>query len=250
MKNRSNKDWESIESEWKEKIQEEIAPVPEGFWEKLSVRLDAEEKPKVFFIKAWPWAALLAIAIGLGWQWFLPQGEEVIWRTNTAKIATRGAFIQPKATIHRNQILKTRPPEENQVIRFIKQKPNQLNHSILPTIEKTVIEDPVVPEKGDVIVQQNPPALSDKVVENEGKKEEAIWVQVKIDPISPADEERPILTRNSEQKKRNFGQFLKKIKQVIKGNPGEWSEIKENFHLVANKYVQTEETIKQKIQFQ
>jgi hypothetical protein len=73
---------------------------------------------------------------------------------------------------------------------------------------------------------------------------------VKIDPVQPVDEERSTLTRNPTQKKRNLGQILKKIKQVIKGNPGEWSEIKENFHLVANKYVQTEETIKQKIQFQ
>jgi hypothetical protein len=73
---------------------------------------------------------------------------------------------------------------------------------------------------------------------------------VKIDPILPVEEEGPTLTENPIQKKRNFGQLLKKIKQVIKGDPGEWSEIKENFHLVANKYVQTEETIKQKIQFQ
>jgi hypothetical protein len=58
------------------------------------------------------------------------------------------------------------------------------------------------------------------------------------------------MAENMAPKKRNLGQLLKKIKQVIKVNPGEWSEIKENFHLVANKYVQTEETIKQKIQFQ
>jgi hypothetical protein len=51
MKNPSDKDWKSMESEWREKIQEEISPVPEGLWEKVSLRLDAEEKSKVFFIK-------------------------------------------------------------------------------------------------------------------------------------------------------------------------------------------------------
>jgi hypothetical protein len=74
---------------------------------------------------------------------------------------------------------------------------------------------------------------------------------VEIDPIvRTSEEEKERLAEVPEVKKRSLGQLLKKIKQVVKGNPGEWSEIKENFHLVAHKYVQTEETIKQKIQFQ
>jgi len=246
MKNLSNKHWESIESEWREKAQKETAPVPEGLWEKLSERLDAEEKPKLFFIKAWPWAALLAIALGISWQWFLPQGKEVVLTTN----APGRTSVRSKATIQGNPILKTMPAEEIQVMRFIKQKRNRKSISISPNLQKTITEGPVIQVIEDAIVQQNASTSTDKMAEKEKEKEEAIWVQVKIEPIISADEERPILTGNSEQKKRNFGQLLKKIKQVIKGDPGEWSEIKENFHLVANKYVQTEETIKQKIQFQ
>jgi hypothetical protein len=246
MKNPSDKDWKSMESEWREKIQEEISPVPEGLWEKLSARLDAEEKPKVFFIKTWQWAAILAVAIGIGGQWFLPRKEEVVQKSKS----TMKAPSMPTLNIQKERISKIMPAEKNEVTSIIIQKSDKKRVSILPKIEKPVIEVPSLPTRENIVVQQNPLSPPNLAEEKGAEKEEVIWVQVKIDPILPVDEERPTLTENPIQKKRNFGQLLKKIKQVIKGNPGEWSEIKENFHLVANKYVQTEETIKQKIQFQ
>jgi len=51
MKHSSEKDWNSIESTWRKKMQEDTSPVPEGMWENLSNRLDAEEKPNVFLSK-------------------------------------------------------------------------------------------------------------------------------------------------------------------------------------------------------
>jgi hypothetical protein len=239
MKNRSDKDWESIESEWRGRMHEENAPVSEGLWEKLSARLDAEEKPKVFLIKTWQWAAILAVAIGLGWQWFLPRKEEV---ASAIKVP-----IVPILNIQKERISKTMLTEKNEVTSIFIQKSDIKRVPILPKIEKPVIEAPTTE---NMVVQQNPPSPSNLADEKGVEKEEVIWVQVKIDPVLPVNEERPTITENPVQKKRNLGQLLKKIKQVIKGNPGEWSEIKENFHLVANKYVQTEETIKQKIQFQ
>ena len=239
MKNRSDKDWESIESEWRGRMHEENAPVSEGLWEKLSARLDAEEKPKVFFIKTWQWAAILAVAIGIGWQWFLPRKEEV---ASAIKVP-----IVPILNIQKERISKTMLTEKNEVTSIFIQKSDIKRVPILPKIEKPVIEAPTTE---NMVVQQNPPSPSNLADEKGVEKEEVIWVQVKIDPVLPVNEERPTITENPVQKKRNLGQLLKKIKQVIKGNPGEWSEIKENFHLVANKYVQTEETIKQKIQFQ
>ena len=239
MKNRSDKDWESIESEWRGRMHEENAPVSEGLWEKLSARLDAEEKPKVFFIKTWQWAAILAVAIGIGWQWFLPRKEEV---ASTIKVP-----IAPILHIQKERISKTMLTEKNEVTSIFIQKSDKKRVPILSKIEKPVIEAPTTE---NMVVQQNPPFPSNLADEKGVEKEEVIWVQVKIDPVLPVNEERPTITENPVQKKRNLGQLLKKIKQVIKGNPGEWSEIKENFHLVANKYVQTEETIKQKIQFQ
>ena len=248
MKNPSNKGWESFESEWRTRMQEDTSPVSEGLWEKLSARLDAEEKPKVFFIKTWQWAAILAVAIGLGWQWFLPRKEEVALRVNSAIKAPS----MPTLTIQKERISKAIPAEKNEVTSSIIQKSDKKRVYILPTIEKSVIESLSAPTRENATVQQNPPTPSNLAEEKGAEKEEVIWVQVKIDPVVPVDEERPTLTltENQIQKKRNLGQLLKKIKQVIKGDPGEWSEIKENFHLVANKYVQTEETIKQKIQFQ
>ena len=239
MKNRSDKDWESIESEWRGRMHEENAPVSEGLWEKLSARLDAEEKPKVFFIKTWQWAAILAVAIGIGWQWFLPRKEEV---ASVIKVP-----IAPILHIQKERISKTMLTEKNEVTSIFIQKSDKKRVPILSKIEKPVIE---APTRENTVVQQNPPSPSNLAEEKGAEKEEVIWVQVKIDPVLPVNEERPTITENPVQKKRNLGQLLKKIKQVIKGNPGEWSEIKENFHLVANKYVQTEETIKQKIQFQ
>ena len=239
MKNRSDKDWESIESEWRGRMHEENAPVSEGLWEKLSARLDAEEKPKVFLIKTWQWAAILAVAIGLGWQWFLPRKEEV---ASAIKVP-----IVPILNIQKERISKTMLTEKNEVTSIFIQKSDIKRVPILPKIEKPVIEAPTTE---NMVVQQNPPSPSNLADEKGVEKEEVSWVQVKIDPVLPVNEERPTITENPVQKKRNLGQLLKKIKQVIKGNPGEWSEIKENFHLVANKYVQTEETIKQKIQFQ
>ena len=245
MKNRSDKDWESIESEWRGRMQEENFPISEGLWEKLSARLDAEEKPKVFFIKTWQWAAILAVAIGLGWQWFLPRKEEVALRAkSTAKAPMQTLHIQ------KERVSKTMTDKAIEVAGIIIQKSDKKRVPMLPTIEKSVIEALSAPTRENTVVQQNPPSPSNLAEDKGAEKEEVIWVQVKIDPILPVDEERPTLTENPIQKKRNFGQLLKKIKQVIKGDPGEWSEIKENFHLVANKYVQTEETIKQKIQFQ
>ena len=239
MKNRSDKDWESIESEWRGRMHEENAPVSEGLWEKLSARLDAEEKPKVFLIKTWQWAAILAVAIGIGWLWFLPRKEEV---ASAIKVP-----IVPILNIQKERISKTMLTEKNEVTSIFIQKSDIKRVPILPKIEKPVIEAPTTE---NMVVQQNPPSPSNLADEKGVEKEEVIWVQVKIDPVLPVNEERPTITENPVQKKRNLGQLLKKIKQVIKGNPGEWSEIKENFHLVANKYVQTEETIKQKIQFQ
>lgn len=245
MKNSSGKDWKSIESEWQNRMQDEISPVSEGLWEKLSDRLDAEEKPKVFFINTWPWAAILAVAFVLGWQWFLPRGEEAVLRTKSTMKAPIMSILQ----IQKKNIAKTKPFGESEVTGTISQKPNKKRVSILPIIEKPIIGTPSLPAREDILVQRNPPFPSNLEVDKVEEKEEVIWVQVNIDPVLPVDEERPTLTGNQAQKKRNFGQLLKKIKQVIKGNPGEWSEIKENFHLVASKYVQTEEIIKQKIEF-
>ena len=246
MKNPSNKGWESFESEWRARMQEETSPVSEGLWEKLSARLDTEEKPKVFFIKTWQWVAILAMVIGLGWQWFMPRKEEVALRAKSAIKAPSVSTL----TIQKVRISKAIPAEKNEVTSIITQKSDKKRVRILPTIEKSVIEALSAPTKENAVVQQNSPSPSNLAEEKGAEKEEVIWVQVKIDPVLPVDEERPTLTENQIQKKRNFGQLLKKIKQVIKGDPGEWSEIKENFHLVANKYVQTEETIKQKIHFQ
>lgn len=245
MKNPSDKDWKSIESEWRDRMQEEISPFPEGLWEKLSDRLDAEEKPKVFFIKTWPWAAVLAVAIGLTWYRIGSKTDVVVLGSTTVNHLPAAKPIEPSRDLSHFQ------PEGDE-----KKLSNPLKAGYIPS--KSPITQPAAEPllrleslhvKEDVAIQQNSTLPSNIGMDKGEEKEEVIWVQVNIDPVLPVDEESPTLTGNQAQKKRNFGQLLKKIKQVIKGNPGEWSEIKENFHLVASKYVQTEEIIKQKIEF-
>lgn len=246
MKHSSEKDWNSIESTWRKKMQEDTSPVPEGMWENLSNRLDAEEKPNVFLVKTWPWAAVLVIGLGLSYLWFLPKSQEI---TQVAHLSTK---VEVQTSISQAQLRSKSVPNdvtENLVTNSSRAEISKVdNRQIKAKIEELVA---LAPGKEEVAVQKNPAIPTNAVEINAPDKEEAVWIKVEIDPIvRTSEEEKEYLAEVTEVKKRSLGQLLKKIKQVVKGNPGEWSEIKENFHLVAHKYVQTEETIKQKIQFQ
>lgn len=246
MKHSSEKDWNSIESTWRKKMQEDTSPVPEGMWENLSNRLDAEEKPNVFLVKTWPWAAVLVIGLGLSYLWFLPKSQEI---TQVAHLSTK---VEVQTSISQAQLRSKSVPNdvtENLVTNSSRAEISKVdNRQIKANVEEFVALAPV---KEEVAVQKNPAIPTNAVEINAPDKEEAVWIKVEIDPIvRTSEEEKEYLAEVTEVKKRSLGQLLKKIKQVVKGNPGEWSEIKENFHLVAHKYVQTEETIKQKIQFQ
>lgn len=246
MKHASEKDWNSIESSWRKKMQEDRSPVPEALWGKLAERLDAEEKPKVFLFKAWPWAAVLVLALGIGWQWFLPSIGEV---AQSGQSSPKSPLLQSSA----NQQLAISKPlsmelnEETEISRSATRK--VLSRE---TDEKIVDLGQPIQAKEEVVMQQNTPLLANLSQDKGEEKEEAVWLKVEIDPVVQVSEQEneATLAEIPRVKKRSFGQLIKKIKQVIKGNPGEWSEVKENFHLVAHKYIQTEETIKQKIQYQ
>lgn len=246
MKHSSEKDWNSIESTWRKKMQEDTSPVPEGMWENLSTRLDAEEKPNVFFVKTWPWAAVLVIGLGLSYLWFLPKAQEI---TQVAHLSTK---VEVQTSISQAQLRSKSVPNdvtENLVTNSSRAEISKVdNRQIKANIVDLVA---LAPGKEEVAVQKNPAIPTNAVEINAPDKEEAVWIKVEIDPIvRTSEEEKEYLAEVTEVKKRSLGQLLKKIKQVVKGNPGEWSEIKENFHLVAHKYVHTEEIIKQKIQFQ
>jgi hypothetical protein len=246
MKHSSEKDWNSIESTWRKKMQEDTSSVPEGMWENLSNRLDAEEKPNVFFVKTWPWAAVFVIGLGLSYLWFLPKAQEI---TQVAHTSTK---VEVQTSTSQAQLRSKSMP--NDVTENLRTNMSRAeiskadNRQIKANIEELVSLEPV---KEEVAVQKNPAIPTNAVEINAPDKEETVWIKVEIDPIVRTSEgEKERLAEVPEVKKRSLGQLLKKIKQVVKGNPGEWSEIKENFHLVAHKYVHTEETIKQKIQFQ
>jgi hypothetical protein len=246
MKHASEKDWNSIESSWRKKMQEDRSPVPEALWGKLAERLDAEEKPKVFLFKAWPWAAVLVLALGIGWQWFLPSVGEV---AQSGQSSPKSSLLQSSAS---QQLAISKPlymelNEETEISRSATRK--VLSRE---TDEKIVDLGQPIQAKEEVVMQQNTPLLANLSQDKGREKEEAVWLKVEIDPVVQVSEQEneATLAEIPRVKKRSFGQLIKKIKQVIKGNPGEWTEVKESFHLVAHKYIQTEETIKQKIQYQ
>jgi hypothetical protein len=245
MKHSSEKDWNSIDSSWRNKLLEENSPVPAGLWEKLSDRLDAEEKPKVFFIRAWQWAAVLAIGLGLSWLWLLPRGEKVAHSSNFSRksIAIQASPLRPLS------VSKSLPSDQRKISATDFARLDMIQKVNKRPIEKNMMTDHPMPVKEELA--QNTTLPTNSSVDIVPEKEEAVWLKVEIDPVVRTSEgEVETVAEVTPMKKRSFGQFIKKIKQVIKGNPGEWSEIKENFHLVANKYIQTEETIKQKFQIQ
>ena len=247
MKNSTDKDQKSMESAWRRKMQEEISHIPEGLWEKMSARLDAEEKPKVFFIKTWPWAAMLAVALGLAWYasdtTHEADGNVISGLKNLPTTTKRAA---------RQEIAHVRPLArgKSRLNSSLKNKRMSERALVKSTPVETIPRAEAMQVKEEVAIKQNTVLPTHVAMEKIPEKEEVIWVQVDIDPLLQVKEDMPNMAEKMAPKKRNLGQLLKKIKQVIKGNPGEWSEIKENFHLVANKYVQTEENIKQKFQIQ
>ena len=243
MKNSKDKDQKSMESAWRRKMQEEISPIPDGLWEKMSARLDAEEKPKVFFIKTWPWAAMLAVALGLAWY-----ASDTTHDAESNVISGLRNLPRTTKRAARQEIAHVRPLTrgKSSLNSSMKNEPMSERALVKSPAEETIPRAEAIQIKEEVASNQNTVLPTHMAMEMIPEKEEVIWVQVDIDPLLDVKEDMP----NMSPKKRNWGQLLKKIKQVIKGNPGEWSEIKENFHLVANKYVQTEETIKQKFQIQ
>ena len=143
-----------MESAWRRKMQEEISPIPEGLWEKMSARLDAEEKPKVFFIKTWPWAAMLAVALGLAHVRPLARGKSSL-----------------------NSSLKNKRMSERALVKS--------------TPVETIPRAEAIQVKEEVAIKQNTVLPTHVAMEKIPEKEEVIWVQVDIDPLLQVKEDMP-----------------------------------------------------------
>jgi hypothetical protein len=76
------KNWNSVEEKWREQLQNKSDDIPEGLWTRIEERL--EEKPVRRFPIYWAAAAMLLIAIGIGWN-YNPAAEEDIQVTKVEK---------------------------------------------------------------------------------------------------------------------------------------------------------------------
>ena len=229
------KNWNSVEEKWREQLQNKSDDIPEGLWSRIEERL--EEKPVRRFPIYWAAAAMLLIALGLGWNW------------NTVPEETR-----PVACV------ATSAPatSETAVSQILKESTETLASNPISTVsvsstsdepETVQIPEPVVTEE---IEHQEESVAVKPFIESKAETDEIVTVRLDIDPVQ--EEERPVAKR---RKRSLFGKIVGEIRQALEGEQVNWQKLKEGnaafenrIHTVANTYVKTEENLKRTLQLQ
>ena len=229
------KNWNSVEENWREQLQNKSDDIPEGLWSRIEERL--EEKPARRFPIYWTVAAMLLIAFGLSWNW---QPESV---SKTAKVSERQKTDIPanQGTLHFN---------EKQQIKVTSKRAELPISDVQPTVKN---------EEQAIIVSENLPTKEESVanstpnIETKSEPEEVVMVRLDIDPV--VEEVKPVAS--TKRKRTLFGKILSEIGQVLDGEPVNWQKLKEgnpalenNIHTVANTYLKTEENLKRTLQIQ
>jgi hypothetical protein len=231
MKEENEDSWDRLESQWRDQLDKQDAPVPAFNWEKLDT---VSERPTIPLWRQltgspWVWAAVLGLAIGINWQ-----------------------QVEPGSSALPAYVLKEKITEQAGESALVFQKEKKavsIQPEIIPVSQPIAM--PQIP------IQEVEAAKSTEMPKvTEHTEEDAIFVRIDIDPIEenriqPALEEyeKPI------KRKRNLlGQILR---QVIAGEPGGWRDIAtsnekltEGIHQVANTVIRTEQSLKQTLQLQ
>jgi hypothetical protein len=229
--------WNSVEEKWREQLQNKSDDIPEGLWSRIEERL--EEKPVRRFPIYWAAAAMLLIALGLGWNWnAVPEETKVVAKAEKTEVPveeiaasisdiSKPLNVQKKAFESTNGQASLNPDleVESSVATVIQESPKEEIVSSTPIIEKK--EDP----------------------------QEILTVRLDIDPIVE-EEVKPAFTQQK-RRKSLFGKIVGEIRQALDGEPVNWQRLKEgnpafenNIHTVANTYVKTEENLKRTLQIQ
>jgi hypothetical protein len=231
------KNWDSVEEKWREQLQNKSDNIPEGLWSRIEERL--EEKPVRRFPIYWAAAAMLLIALGLGWNWnAVPEETKVVAKTEKTEV----------------------PVEE--IVASISDISEPLN------VQKKVFEstngqaslNPALEVESSVatVIQESPKeeiVASTPIIEKKEDPQEILTVRLDIDPIVE-EEVKPAFTQQK-RRKSLFGKIVGEIRQALDGEPVNWQRLKEgnpafenNIHTVANTYVKTEENLKRTLQIQ
>jgi hypothetical protein len=229
------KNWNSVEEKWREQLLNKSDDIPEGLWSRIEERL--EEKPVRRFPIYWAAAAMLLIALGLGWNW------------NTVPEETR-----PVASV------ATSAPatSETAVSQILKESTETLASNPISTVsvsstsdEPETVQIPELDVTEEIEHQEEIVAVKPSI-ESKAETDEIVTVRLDIDPVQ--EEERPVAKR---RKRSLLGKIVGEIRQALEGEQVNWQKLKEGnaafenrIHTVANTYVKTEENLKRTLQLQ
>lgn len=234
------KNWNSVEEQWREQLQDKSEDIPEGLWSRLEERL--EEKPRRRFPIYWSAAAMLLLALGLSWNWN-PAPEEGAAEV-TGVIEKKNALVEKTATSVSEQIIVPNKSTESSFAKASLQPESEVDNPVAAVIEEAQKEK---------IVASFPAIV--KVIEKQEESPEILTVRLDIDPIVE-EEVRPAFTQQK-RRKSLLGKIVGEIRQALDGEPVNWQKLKEgnaafenSIHNVANTYVKTEENLKRTLQIQ
>jgi hypothetical protein len=229
--------WNSVEEKWREQLQNKSDNIPEGLWSRIEERL--EEKPVRRFPIYWAAAAMLLIALGLGWNWnAVPEETKVVAKAEKTEV----------------------PVEEIAASISDISKPLNVQKKAFESTNGQASLNPDLEVESSVatVIQESPKeeiVASTPIIEKKEEPQEILTVRLDIDPIVE-EEVKPAFTQQK-RRKSLFGKIVGEIRQASDGEPVNWQRLKEgnpafenNIHTVANTYVKTEENLKRTLQIQ
>lgn len=263
MKKSTVDNWDSIEKNWREKLDSHEEVVPGAIWEQMEKKLDEKNKkayPFIIHLRQWSWAAVLLISFGLTWWQLSNTDTPVVGEKVSSKLTS-------KIQVPRNELATTGNLEDNiQIVTVENPKhataisPGEIHSAVSKEIPEEVKSSPFIEENKP---NSNPIILADnRSTEKENPallaKEESVELLIDIQPSQANNQEEVNSYVPEPSKKRNslFARVVKQLKQAIDGEPVDWQTLKQgdpklenSIHQVANTYIKTEQVVQRTFQF-
>lgn len=256
----SNKDpWNSMEENWRNQLSKNESQPDPHVWDKIIQNLNESENkvgsPRYLKRKYYVAAALLLFSVGVSWKYFSMQNQ----LTQINKISNKTSqVIHPKIHIKSKETLSLFVKKDQKIVvkklnhalaspqRF--RKHLKVNNELVLELQKNSI---VQPEKAP-----QSPQVDEFIAKTDPLNE--IWVNISIQPITEKKDvvaNRDTIVEPVKNKKKSLGSIIGKIKSILNGDLKEFirdenqkNGLGNSIHQVANRYIKTEEIIKQKFQ--
>ncbi|CAM4158988.1 hypothetical protein EWU23_06005 [Cytophagaceae bacterium 50C-KIRBA] len=265
MKKSSGDNWDSLEKNWREKLDSHKEEVPAAIWNQIEKKLDEKKGKAVPFIihrRQWSWAAVLLISFGVGW-WQLSNPNALV---DDSKMANH---IQTEINAPVQHLPNTSTPELEEISSST--NPNVVSHSEpMPShdIHSNLNQEPRNTTESIPVIEEskpntNPVILADNRTFEKEKpaslaKEESVEMLIDIQPSQANNQEKENSYVPEPSKKRHslFARVVKQLRQAIDGEPVDWQTLKQgdpklenSIHQVANTYIKTEQVVQRTFQF-